>query len=194
MDRRQQKTRAAIFASFSSLLEKRSFRNITVQQIIDGANIGRSTFYAHFETKDDLLKAMCTDIFDHVFSEELTTEATHDFSRSNHSLRAELTHLLYHIRDERRELSGILCCEGGELFMRYFKEYLSKLFAAFLDRVSADIPQDFIMNQLVGSFAEAVLWWIRADMAQTPETVAGWYLSTVQSVFCREIAAGGGCL
>ncbi|MBO4789666.1 MAG: TetR/AcrR family transcriptional regulator, partial [Oxalobacter sp.] len=71
----------AVFQAFTRLLEKKSFSNISVQEIIDEANIGRSTFYAHFETKDDLLRALCSEIFDHVFSKHLTKEATHDFSK-----------------------------------------------------------------------------------------------------------------
>lgn len=66
MDRRQKKTRKAIFTAFTELIKEESYSKITVQQIIDKADIGRTTFYSHFETKDELLNAFCTDIFDHV--------------------------------------------------------------------------------------------------------------------------------
>ena len=69
MDRRQQKTRKAIFRAFRTLLEKKRYDHITVQEIIDEADVGRSTFYAHFETKEMLLEAMCSEIFFHVFEQ-----------------------------------------------------------------------------------------------------------------------------
>ena len=59
MGRRQLRTRALIFDAFSELLNKNKYNSITVQDIIDKAGIGRSTFYSHFETKDELLNAVC---------------------------------------------------------------------------------------------------------------------------------------
>lgn len=181
MDRRQQKTRTAIFEAFSHLLEKKTFNNITVQEIIDEANIGRSTFYAHFETKDALLKAMCTDIFDHVFSPELVSEKTHDFSTSANDLEHTLTHILYHLKDSRRNIIlRVLSCESGELFMRYFKEYLSELFQKHLTVEPEDVPVDFILNHLVGSFSETVKWWIHNNMSYTPEETAHFFIMVSQ--------------
>ncbi len=176
MDRRQQKTRSAIFQAFNHLLEQKHYNNITVQEILDEANIGRSTFYSHFETKDALLKEMCTDIFDHIFSHELQPETSHDFSLSDHGLQEKITHLLYHLKDNKGNVLGVLSGESGELFMRYFKEYLITMFQQYPKSLKQGVPEEFALNHLVGSFAEAVRWWIGTRMQMPPEELTDYYL------------------
>lgn len=127
MDRRQQKSRDAIFAAFSRLLEKKNYSHITVQEIIDEANIGRSTFYAHFETKDELLDTICRQIFGHIFSDVLNAEPNHDFSKENQTLSDKLTHLLYHLLEQKKEITSLLSGESGGLFLSYFKPFLRQL-------------------------------------------------------------------
>ena len=98
MDRRQQKTRAAIFSAFGKLLSKRNYNKITVQELIDEANIGRSTFYAHFETKDDLLKALCEELFGHIIDSALDCTHTHGLYSNASAPESIFCHLLQHLQ------------------------------------------------------------------------------------------------
>ena len=176
MDRRQQKTRQSVFEAFARLLERKTYANITVQDIIDEANIGRSTFYSHFETKDELLKALCTEIFDHVFAKEVAKEKTHDFSRNSYDIKAEITHILYHLQDSKRYIKRILSCESGEMFMRYFKEHLTPVFGGELKKHMSDIPTGYLLNHMVCDFAESVRWWMTND-AYTPEEISRFFFT-----------------
>jgi hypothetical protein len=54
-DRRIQKTKQLLADSLSQLMREKEFDTITIQDIVDKANVGRSTFYAHYESKEKLL-------------------------------------------------------------------------------------------------------------------------------------------
>lgn len=177
MDKRQQKSRKLIFEAFSILLSKKSYNHITVQEIIDLANIGRSTFYAHFETKDELLNSMCNQIFGHIFSEVLSAEKNHDFSNDNNTLSAKLTHLLYHLKEQQTDIVSLLSGESSDIFMRYFKLYLEQLFSEYELSSALYIPKDFITNHYASSFAEAVKWWVNENMNSEPEKIVEYYIA-----------------
>ena len=51
------------------------------------------------------------------------------------------------------------------------------------DVFRADVPSDFLIHHLVGSFSETLKWWIAEDIKHTPEEVAGYYMKVLQ-VFC----------
>ena len=99
MDRRQQKTREAIFHAFSTLLEKKSYNHITVQEILDTANIGRSTFYAHFETKDELLNAVCKELFGHIIDSAMDKTHIHGLYSNEEMPQSVFCHLLQHLQE-----------------------------------------------------------------------------------------------
>lgn len=182
MDRRQKKTRDAIFRAFGRLSERKRYERITVQEIIDEADIGRSTFYAHFETKDELLRAMCTDIFHHVFTEELPQENEETASDSRKSLELKLGHILYHLRENKINVKGLLSGESGAIFLAYFKDYMKDFFARYMDLFQVHIPKDYLLNHLVGSFAETVKWWVTQDMAISPERMAEYYITVINGL------------
>ena len=107
-DRRQQKTRTAIFSAFTSLLAEKSYNKITVQEIIDAANVGRTTFYAHFQTKDDLLKELCEELFGHIISSAMDCTHTHGLYSDGNAPESMFCHLLQHLQENDKNIIGLL--------------------------------------------------------------------------------------
>lgn len=186
MDRRQKKTRAAIFKAFSALLSEKSYGRITVQEIIDGADVGRTTFYAHFETKDELLKALCEELFGHIIDCALDCTHTHGLYANGNVPESVFCHLLQHLQENDNNILGLLSCESSEIFLRYFKDSLNELIRLqFVNQNrnhNTNIPQDFLINHISGSFVEMVLWWIRGHMKQRPEELDGYFRAVIEPI------------
>ena len=56
MDRRARRTRASLTSAFAELVLSRGYEAVTIGEISDKANVGRSTFYSHYRSKEDLLE------------------------------------------------------------------------------------------------------------------------------------------
>jgi len=56
MDRRVTKTREALYSAFAALVAERGYDGFSIQDLIDEADVGRTTFYSHFKAKEDLLR------------------------------------------------------------------------------------------------------------------------------------------
>lgn len=173
MDRRQRKTRRAIYEAFEALMATEHYNSVTVAQIIDKADIGRSTFYAHFETKDDLLAAMCREMFDHIFEGVNEQCETHP-DLVTETLEGKLAHLLYHLRDSHSGVCGKLICAGEPHFTSYFKEQLRILFEKDGPSATGNMPKDLLLELEVSSFVSAVTWWFEKGSKTAPEQVAAW--------------------
>lgn len=180
MDRRQKKTRTAIFQAFSDLLSAKHYHQITVGEIIARADIGRATFYAHFETKDFLLKALCEELFCHIFD-----AAKGDENRHRHIFECEapasvFLHLLQHLQRNDHNILRLLACENNDLFMRCFMENLKELIRdqlpMFSDKRPAGLPESFWVHHICASFVETIRWWIENGMQEDPETLTEYFL------------------
>lgn len=186
MDRRQQKTRTAIFQAFSSLLAEKSYNHITVQEIIDRANVGRTTFYAHFETKDHLLKALCEELFGHIIESAKDASHTHGLYANGNAPESVFCHLLQHLQENDSNVLGLLSCESSEIFLRYFKDSLNELiqsqFVTQNRQTNKDLPEDFLVNHISGSFVEMVLWWIKGKMAQSPAELDRYFRAVIEPI------------
>jgi AcrR family transcriptional regulator len=179
MDRRQKKTREAIFKAFSRLLEKKRYSRISIQNIIDEADVGRTTFYAHFRTKEDLLNQMCEEVFGHVFSAAREREDTHDFSSKPESLQNELTHLLFHVRERKHDIFGLLSGQSSDVFLKYFKENLAKAFDSMTELFPRSVPKAYAEAFYMSAFSEIVSIWIKNGAKESPEQISGYFFALI---------------
>ena len=179
MDRRQKKTREAIFHAFCELLSKKQYHQITVGEIIERADVGRATFYAHFETKDFLLKELCEELFCHIFDamEEGNEKHRHIFACDAPS--SVFLHLLQHLQKNDHNILDLLTCENNEPFLRYFKESLTDLITkkmpGFFEKKPGDLPDAFWINHISATFVEIIRWWIADGKKESAEALSHYF-------------------
>ena len=127
MDRRQKRTREAIFNAFTLLLSERNYNQLSVQEIIDKANIGRTTFYSHFETKESLLEDLCTELFGHIIDTAKGIPHGHYNFSCGTSNDSVFLHLLRHLQENDYNILQLLSSQNNEIFLQYFKSNLQHL-------------------------------------------------------------------
>ena len=183
MDRRQRKTREAIFKAFIGLLAKKDFNQITVGEIIERADVGRATFYAHFETKDFLLKELCAELFCHIFDAENSEQSEHRHIFECDAPDSVFVHLFQHIQKNDNNILELLSCPNNDVFIRSFKANLQELIASqlslFETRKSDKLPESFWVDHIAATFVATVRWWIENGMKESSETIAEYFYLAV---------------
>ena len=183
MDRRQRKTREAIFNAFTELLSVKDFNQITVGEIIDNADVGRATFYSHFETKDFLLKEFCEELFCHIFDAENNSGHEHKHIFECDGSNSVFLHLLQHLQKNDNNILALLSSQNNELFLRYFRSNLEVLveehLVLFESKRDEKIPLPFWENHIVSTFVETIRWWINNGMKESPEILTDYFLKVV---------------
>src|SRR6266849_7709770 len=146
IDRRSLRTKAMLQHALNSLIQKKDYEAITIKDICDAANVGRSTFYAHYTSKDDLkrkgFEKLRTLLVDR--QREALTMAAGNRDRSLGFSLAMFEHARDHVDHYRALVGG----RGGNVSLGSIRQILSDLvrneLAATTGKKSADvIPREF---------------------------------------------------
>jgi AcrR family transcriptional regulator len=170
-DLRVIKTRSLIRNAFVKLMDEKGFKNITINDIADGAIINRSTFYLHYTDKYDLLQKTVAEAIKnilwlvepqaHVVNEKLDYESFLQ-NLSDILKTVEKDALLYRIILNDRETLGI---------SRKFENALKdKLDVCFPMRLS--ISRDLCLELVPSIYVSAIRWWLNNDMKYSPSFLA----------------------
>jgi AcrR family transcriptional regulator len=169
-DRRINRTRATLFHALSTLMVEKRYDDITVQDIIDRANIGRSTFYAHFQDKEALAEEML------IYNLETLANAMEQ-NRPDSQDFLPGVELFEHIREHHTMFKAMTSGRWLDMFFQkgqdYWRERMSARLQAMLPAgQSPKVPIPVLAHYISGTFVNLLKWWIDNKMPYTSERMA----------------------
>lgn len=167
-DRRSQRTNRLVSSAMTELLFEKRYEAITVQDLLDRANIGRSTFYAHYFDKEDVLASMLEQLL-----ETLRKPLSHGEAGEGIIPSLELFRFVYQ-HPHQQHFQAMWRGQAGEMFWEATRRALNRIIeqALVADRAEKGptlMPLEVVSEYLSGAFLNLMKWWIAADMPYTPE-------------------------
>jgi AcrR family transcriptional regulator len=180
-DRRVQKTKRLLHEALGSLIREKPYDSIVVQEILDRANVGRSTFYMHFRDKDELLISSIYDLLHSV----RTAEPTPSRSRYERMIRFSRP-IFEHIHQHRHSGAAHMGIRGRAIIHEHLQKVVSELIAEdvrkeFQSGRKQDrrIPSDLLVQYLASTFILVLNWWVESRRPLQPEEIDALFRSLV---------------
>ena len=163
MDRRVQRTRNILHEALISLMIEKGYEAITVQDIIDRANVGRSTFYAHYMGKQDLLMSGLKNLSRHLLEHQRAALALkRSFPEKGFGFSLAL---FEHVHSHRNVYHAIVGRQSGTVVMSELRAMLADLVRNDLKTLSpnersSDLPRNAVIQFVVGALMSVITWWL----------------------------------
>jgi AcrR family transcriptional regulator len=161
-DRRSQRTRHLLSEALVELIREKDYSAITVSDIIERANVGRSTFYAHYRDKDTLFVGELDRVIE-VLSQRIPGQDEMPYFPS--------LGLFRHVGEEYQLYKALVWTPGIDLLIRHMQKSLSQRVENGLRESGKKfkIPLPILANYVTGSFLTLLKWWLENKMNYTAD-------------------------
>jgi AcrR family transcriptional regulator len=169
-DRRIQRTRRRLGGALVELVEEKRFDDITVQNVIERADVGRATFYSHFRDKEDLFEQQWEQ-----FSERLAQQI--DWEKAGTDSFVPVASFFQHLEEVQPFYRGLVRSRKIDAIFKSGIEYLTHHIETALNQRlkpgarSVDVPIPILSNYLASEIFALLKWWLDAGMPYPPESM-----------------------
>ena len=179
IDRRIARTKGMLQHALISLILKKDYETITIEDICDAANVGRSTFYAHYTSKDDLKRSGLDENLRRLLADRQRDARAMPGDSGDRSLSFSLT-MFEHARDHKDLYRALIGGRGGTVALGTIRRILSGLvsdeLAATAGKSVGKIPMDAVLRELavqyvVGAFMAVLIWWLDRGAKLPPQQI-----------------------
>jgi AcrR family transcriptional regulator len=179
-DPRVARTTSALGRALIDLVRERDFREITVQEILDRAGVGRTAFYAHYRNKEDVLHSS----FEHLFNAfEIWLGQPSPLGQRLFPVAELLTHLgsEHHLAEALRR-SGKL-----DEFLDMCSGHAARCIERRLPapEAVAGASNQLTSRMLAGALMESIMWWQDHQSSATPAQVDAAFHRLARGMFVR---------
>lgn len=179
VDRRIQRTRQLLQDALIALILEKGYDKITVKDIIDRANIGRSTFYAHYLDKDDLMESSVEKL-----KEEIEEHFISSGDADAQNMMMPSLVLFQHTQKQHHLYKAMIGGGGIEIVVKAIRDGLMAHARAHFEGAECAgkelaIPMDVLVTHLAGSLQNLLTWWLDNDMPYPPERMNEIYMQLV---------------
>lgn len=185
LDRRIQRTRPLLQEALFSLIVERGYECITIADITERANLGRTTFYLHYRDKDDLLqesiKALLHDLHLDV---ELETDGPCTYPIvcirifQHVARRQQLYQAMFKEAGPTRTLEDVMRTYFTELCQRFLSGAPLKMVCP------SSVSRELFAVHAAGSLLGLLSWWLNNDVSFSAEDMG--------TNYCRLMAKESG--
>lgn len=164
VDRRIERTRAALRAALVGLMQERGWEEIDVQSLCTRANVGRSTFYQHFPNKEALLKANLAGL-----KEALVFQAA--VPEPGRGPLGFVPGLVAHVHEMQELFRALLLRRSTHYVQDRFREMLIELILAEIPGPRRSWQAAARAHYLGGALFELLVWWLGSNRPHQPREI-----------------------
>jgi AcrR family transcriptional regulator len=171
-DRRIDKTIGLLHEALGALIREKPYDEIVVREILDRANVGRSTFYMHFRDKDELL---ISGIHDMLGSVHAHTEAPSPGKPFERILGFSLP-VFEHIHQHRHAGTAMMGPRGRAVVHEHLRKVVAERITEDMRKhvqgrrkAAAKIPQDVLVQYIASTFILVLNWWAESRTPLPPK-------------------------
>jgi AcrR family transcriptional regulator len=168
IDRRVQRTRQLLQNALSELILDKGYEKVTVQDVIDRANVGRSTFYAHFESLDQLLLSGF---------EPLRAQFEDFLSGAEFDHESPWALSLTMFQQVQKQQGGYITLTHIQKFLY---GYLLDHLKMGMPKRNKNVPPELLAHYVASSFIALMTWWIDNEYSLSAEKMNEIYRQLVE--------------
>jgi AcrR family transcriptional regulator len=172
--RNRLRTRHQLEDAVFELLQEKGYDEITIQDIVDTADLGRGTFYLHFKDKEEAVWSLIehglqeTDLLAHQAFEEDPSSVTFETALQN---------MFHHIEQNKMLFKIMLGSKGNAVITLRVQDWLARDLEQEANTLNSQqiipgTPIEIAVQLITGTVTRMAIWWLENPNPYSADEIA----------------------